>query len=226
MAEKPKKKKEYIRISATVPSELNNQFEKLRTKIQLSRSDAIRRGMRLLINQNLDQLIEPEDIEVLGTISYIEKAHVHSLEPLHDPSHNSPQGASHFHPHSSEKIHKTEHEHKHEPEPEKEDENDHHHQHNHQPAKSTEQYYFPVDQVEFIQINELQHHFLDEIISTTHIHASKEKCMIIIAVKGKMHRINELLQRLQSFHTIQNLQFIPLEKISKENKENPKSRTG
>ncbi|RLI64379.1 MAG: hypothetical protein DRO88_07470 [Promethearchaeia archaeon] len=163
------KKKDYVRVSATVPWDLNDQFEQLRNKIQLSRSDAIRRGMRLLINQNIDNLSEPEDIEVLGTIAYIEKTHSHDL--------NQP----------------------------------HHHPHSH--PKPPDQYYFPVDQAEFIQINELQHQFLHEIISTTHIHASKEKCMIIIAVRGKMHRINDLLQKLQSFHTIQNLQFIPLEKL-------------
>lgn len=204
-----------MRFSVSVPSDLNEEFEMLRTKIHLSRSDAIRRGMRLLINANVEQISKAEDIEVLGTIAYIEKAHVHSISPK---SSVKPQSNINMNSlKASEKDSRIEHNHIH----------DHKHinDHNHilEPLShsiqqkgeiSGEQYYFPVDQLEFIQINDLQHKFLEEIISTTHIHASREKCMILIAVKGKLTRINALMQKLKSFKTIQNLQFLALEKYS------------
>ncbi|WP_457557243.1 CopG family ribbon-helix-helix protein [Candidatus Harpocratesius sp.] len=220
------KRREYARFSVSVPNELNEEFEILRKKIHLSRSDAVRRGMRLLINANIEQITNAEDIEVLGTIAYIEKAHVHSLISKSSVTSHSQSKIKKNSQKDSKKDSELRYNHNHKLNNNNNNYNHHHHHDlDSQRIKeksqiSGEQYYFPVDQLEFIQINDLQHKFLEEIISTTHIHASREKCMILIAVKGRLTRINALMQELKSFKTIQNLQFLALEKYSIKNQNN------
>ena len=70
---------------------------------------------------------------------------------------------------------------------------------------------FLKEQLEFIKANDLQHHFLDVIVSTTHIHAGPNKCMLIIAVNGSYRRVQELLAGLSKFKTIETKKFTILE---------------
>jgi len=48
------------------------------------------------------------------------------------------------------------------------------------------------------QLTEIQHRFLDIIISNTHIHLDERNCLLIIIVKGGAKRIRELIDRLAS----------------------------
>ncbi len=172
------KKNEYERFSVSVPTDLNEKFEVLRGQLNLSRSDAVRKGMRLFLNDELGKYLDDPNVtkgNVLGTISYVEKAHTHHHDDAghhHEGSAGGPTGSS------------------------------------------SDSYYFPVEQLEFIKANDLQHHFLDVIVSTTHIHAGPNKCMLIIAVNGAYSRVQELITGLRKFKTIETLHFSPLE-ISK-----------
>lgn len=191
------KKQEYVRFSVSVPFDLNEKFENLRTNLDISRSDAIRKGMRLFINESIDEIAEVDHVMVLGTISYVEKAHVHShlTSSNHTHSHgdsveNEKSSLKRPHSHSNKETSKSD----------------------TSKEKESDSYYYPVEQLEFIQINDLQHEYLNEIISTTHIHAGPEQCMIIIAVRGNLLRIRQLIRSLKSFRTIENLKFSVLEK--------------
>ncbi len=171
-------KKEYERFSVSVPIELNEKFENLRNQLNLTRSDAIRKGMRLFINQeSFKNLKGTSNLEknVIGTIAYIERTHTHH--------HNKEGEHNHTNIKTNEDIGKSE----------------------------IDVYYRPVEQLEFIQVNDLQHHYLEEIISSNHIHIEIDKCMIIIAVKGKINRILQLVNKLSQFKTIESIQFSPLD---------------
>jgi CopG family nickel-responsive transcriptional regulator len=58
------------------------------------------------------------------------------------------------------------------------------------------------------EITHLQHHFIDVIISTQHIHLNEDKCLEIIALKGKYDRINELYTKLKSLKGVINAKLI------------------
>lgn len=47
-------------------------------------------------------------------------------------------------------------------------------------------------------LTEIQHHALDEVISTTHVHVDHDHCLEFIAVKGEARRIERLAGRLIS----------------------------
>ncbi len=47
-------------------------------------------------------------------------------------------------------------------------------------------------------LTEIQHEFLDVIIFNTHLHLSKENCLLIIVVRGDPPRIRELIDKLSS----------------------------
>jgi hypothetical protein len=52
---------------------------------------------------------------------------------------------------------------------------------------------------------DIEHHFLDIIISTMHIHIQYDKCVEIIAVNGPYERVKELkkdLERLKSVYSL------------------------
>jgi CopG family nickel-responsive transcriptional regulator len=58
------------------------------------------------------------------------------------------------------------------------------------------------------EITHLQHHFIDVIISTQHIHLNEDKCLEIVALKGKYDRINELYTKLKSLKGVINAKLI------------------
>jgi len=47
-------------------------------------------------------------------------------------------------------------------------------------------------------LTEIQHHALDEIISTTHVHVDADNCLEFVAVRGESHAIERLADRLIS----------------------------
>ncbi len=47
-------------------------------------------------------------------------------------------------------------------------------------------------------LTEIQHEYLEMILSTLHIHLSREKCMLAIAVKGSTESMMELIGKLAS----------------------------
>lgn len=197
-------KKEHERFSVSVPADVNGEFEELRNKLNISRSDAIKKAMQLFINRENDQLKDPDSGMILGTITYLEKSHVHGhpryeTEEIRfglDAINQSDDD------HEKEKI-----------EPEEDGkELPHHHGeliHTHEP---TDGYYTPIEKLESVQITELEHTYLDVIISTTHIHAGPEKCMLVLAVRGNLKKIRELVKKLSQFKIVENIQFVIAER--------------
>ncbi|MHA1612280.1 MAG: CopG family ribbon-helix-helix protein [Promethearchaeota archaeon] len=196
------KKKDYTRFSVSIPTHTYEEFEKIRTHLNITRSDAIHKGMKLYLKNRVEMSENSDKIEILGTISYLEKAHVHHYNIIPE---------SEILSHSHEGEHKNEHEHEHE---HKQEHKQSHIRSIDKLKKGSESYYYPKEQQEFIEINALQHNFLYEIISTTHIHTGPEKCMIVMAVRGNLKRIHLLVNSLRAFKTIENLTFIKLESKS------------
>jgi len=48
------------------------------------------------------------------------------------------------------------------------------------------------------ELTNIQHDFLDIIVSTLHVHLSKEKCMLAIAVRGNAEKIKYLIGKLST----------------------------
>ncbi len=46
------------------------------------------------------------------------------------------------------------------------------------------------------KLTEIQHHALDAVISTTHVHIDKENCLEFLAVRGEAREIERLAHRL------------------------------
>lgn len=51
-------------------------------------------------------------------------------------------------------------------------------------------------------LTSLQHHYLDVIISTMHIHLNNEQCLEIIVVRGTYEQLGELHERIQVLNGI------------------------
>ncbi len=172
----------YDRISFSLPVSLRDEFESLRTQLNLSRSDAIRKAIQEFILQESQKRGEFHNKQILGTITYIEKSHIHAHPP----------NQKHTHENKDEKLNITV-------------SGDHSHDVQHS------QYYVPREMLEFIKANEIQHSFIDVIISAMHIHAGAEKCMEIIAVRGNYERILDLYTKLQALTTIKTINLEILE---------------
>ena len=170
------------RVSISLPRNLNEEFEEMRIALGMSRSDAIRKAMRQFLESEKLILAEDDmDHHILGTITYLEEAHVHghSVQDASAPHKHGP--LSHTHGDHSTPLSEE--------------------------GSLGKKYFPPISQIEYIKINEVQHEFLDCIISTTHIHATINQCMIIIAVRGKKGRIRSLYKKLASFKTIRDLKM-------------------
>lgn len=166
----------YDRISFSLPVSLRDEFESLRTQLNLSRSDAIRKAIQEFLIQESKKMGEFSNKQILGTIIYIEKSHIHAHPPNQKHSHGTEE----------DNMNLTE-------------SGDHSHD------KQTHQYYISREKMEFIEANEIQHSYLDVILSAMHIHAGAEKCMEIIAVKGNYERILDLYTALQTLTTIKTI---------------------
>ncbi len=47
-------------------------------------------------------------------------------------------------------------------------------------------------------LTDIQHEFLDIIVSALHVHLDKEKCMLLIVVKGDAERVKSLVDSISS----------------------------
>lgn len=48
------------------------------------------------------------------------------------------------------------------------------------------------------ELTEIQHHYLDEIVATVHVHLTEKECMLAIIVKGEVPRLKELVSKIES----------------------------
>jgi len=58
---------------------------------------------------------------------------------------------------------------------------------------------------------DVQHDYLDEIISTTHFHLSHERCLEVIMVRGESANIMRLITKMENISGIELTKFIPVE---------------
>jgi len=56
-------------------------------------------------------------------------------------------------------------------------------------------------------LTDVQHEFMDVIVSSLHIHLTREECLLIIAVKGEVKRIKELVEKISRLHGIRTARF-------------------
>jgi len=52
------------------------------------------------------------------------------------------------------------------------------------------------------KLTDIQHDFLDVIISTLHIHLDREKCMLAIAVRGESERVKKLINLIEGIRGV------------------------
>jgi len=57
------------------------------------------------------------------------------------------------------------------------------------------------------QIMQAQHKFEDTVSSTLHVHLTKDKCLEIIAVKGRVSQVRSLTQELMTKKGVKQLKF-------------------
>ncbi|AFH42946.1 CopG family ribbon-helix-helix protein [Fervidicoccus fontis] len=57
------------------------------------------------------------------------------------------------------------------------------------------------------KITDIQHEYMDVIVSALHVHVSKEECLLIIAIKGEVSRIKRLYQSLSGLHGVMQIQY-------------------
>jgi CopG family nickel-responsive transcriptional regulator len=152
---------EYKRFTISLPKSLYEDFEAFRKKLDVSRSDAVRKAMFSFISTQENIPKTPGD--VVGTISMI-MSHEHF-----DDIHEHTDSDTHEHDFSSRPV------------------------------------YASLKKSDELLKNDLEHHYLDIIISTMHIHLQYEKCVEIIAVNGPYDRVKELkesLERLKSVYHV------------------------
>ena len=187
------KEKEYKRFTVSLPEELYEDFETFRTKLDMSRSDCIRKAMNAFMigEENINAL----GAEVVGCITMI------MLHEHFDPTHK--------HPHEHE-IKNNNHAH--------EEEDEHHHKHDfkhgnqHDHDYASRPIYANVQQTDLILKNDIQHHYGDVIISTMHVHLEFDKCLEIIAVSGNHERVKSLYEKLQRLKSVLSIKFLIVDK--------------
>ena len=186
------KDKEYKRFTVSLPEKLYEDFELFRTKLDMSRSDCIRKAMNafMISEENITNL----GAEVVGSIAMI------MLHEHFDPTHK--------HPHE----HNNQHNHKHKEEDEHLHEHNFNHGNQHNHDYSSRPIYANVQQTDLILKNDIQHHFGDVIISTMHVHLEFDKCLEIIAVSGSHERVKSLYEKLQKLKSVLSIKFLIVDK--------------
>ena len=220
----PEKKTQYERVSITLPSELRNQFEALRNKLNISRSDAIRKAMQLFLTEEIKEDKENLNKNMIGTISYLEKSHIHphiktdksttqlKITKIADNKnsfslYNLSKGSLNSISHSEDSaMEEPQHSH-----PEGLHTHSAHSERSNFQFDLGAQLYTPIEQLEFIKANEIQHIYAEVIVSVMHIHVGPEVCMLILAVNGPYKRIKDLFMELQRLKTIKNIKMDALE---------------
>jgi len=190
-------KEGYKRFTISLPQDLYDDFESFREKLEMSRSDCIRKAMR-------SYMISDEHVSktgnVIGCITIIiihehfdpEKQHPHEHILDNDHPHKLNHSKDYDHPHNHDHINDIE--------------NQHSHEYISMPV------YANVQQTDHILKNDIQHHNRDIIVSTMHIHLEFEKCMEIIAVSGPYERVKNLKNSLQRLKSVISIGFFLVDK--------------
>ncbi|TXT63254.1 MAG: hypothetical protein BAJALOKI1v1_760010 [Promethearchaeota archaeon] len=166
---------EYKRFTISLPKDLYEEFEAFRKRLNISRSDAVRKAMHRWVAISAQENISEAPGDVVGCISMI-----YSHEHFNDAhEHHEDQSQEHHH--------------------------DHEHDYEHDHDFSSRPMYASLKKSDELLKNDLSHHYLDVIISTMHIHIQYDKCVEIIAVNGPYERVKELkdnLERLKSVYSV------------------------
>ena len=186
------KDKEYKRFTVSLPEKLYEDFELFRTKLDMSRSDCIRKAMNafMISEENITTL----GAEVVGSIAMI------MLHEHFDPTHKHPHEHNNQHKYNHKEADQHLHEH----------DFNHGNQHNHD--YSSRPIYANVQQTDLILKNDIQHHYGDVIISTMHVHLEFDKCLEIIAVSGSLERVKSLYEKLQRLKSVLSIKFLIVDK--------------
>jgi len=165
-------KEDYERFSISLPKDLFEEFEYYRKSNNITRSEAIRRGMRMYL-KNISKLKETEksmeNKPVVGVIClllehyYIGDKHDHSNISLKEHS------EAHLHDSLDEVLDKN--------------------------------YYYYQD-TDLIKLNHIEHNYHDIVTNQLHIHSEHDRCLIIIPVKGPSNRIREFYSKIISLKSI------------------------
>ena len=188
--------KEYKRFTISLPPDLYEEFENFRKKLDLPRSDLIRKAMKsfMISEENISMLSG----NVVGCITMI-MAHEHfdvidqlsiNKENIINNSHDSEHEHNHAHDHEHSDLH----------------------DHLEQLEYSTKPIYADTQKRDLLLSNDIQHHFRDVIVSTMHIHLEFEKCLEIIAVSGPYERVKRLHQDLKKLKSTISSGFFVVEK--------------
>lgn len=189
------KEEEYKRFTVSLPEELYEEFEIFREKLDMSRSDGIRKAMKAYMIS--EENISDTSIDVAGSITLI-MIHEHFKqidEEIDDHDHvHAHDDHPHSHPHDE----------------------DHDHSHEHEYASKP--IYANVQQTDMLKSTDIQHHYGDVIKSTLHIHLEFEKCMEIIAVSGPYKRVVKLKENLQRLKSVLSIGLFVVDKEKEEKK--------
>ena len=190
------KEKEYKRFTVSLPEKLYEDFEQFRTKKEMSRSDCIRKAMTAyMINE---ESINSLSGDVLGCLTMI-MSHEH-FDPTHTHSHEHDNEDTQAQSHARESEHPHEHDFA--------QGIQHDHDYTSRPI------YANVHQTDLILKNDIQHHYIDIIISTLHIHLEFDKCLEIIAISGSHERVKGLYENLQKLKSVLSIGFFIVDKES------------
>jgi len=63
-------------------------------------------------------------------------------------------------------------------------------------------------------LTDVQHAFIDVIASTMHVHLDRERCMLVIAVRGSSERVKELLGKLHSIRGVMLIRHVLVESLT------------
>lgn len=179
-----KEEKEYKRFTVSLPKDLYDHFEKFRMEVyeNISRSDLIRKAMSaFMVQEKKDRNLSGDVVGCIiltMTHEHFDPGHLHVHDHDEHHQHDDHDEHSHAHPH------------------EHGDEELHEHDYSSQPI------YASVQQTDLLLINDIQHHFSDIILSTTHYHLEFEKCMEIISISGPYDRFEKLKKSLQKLRSI------------------------
>ncbi len=59
------------------------------------------------------------------------------------------------------------------------------------------------------KLTHVQHHFLEEVIFSSHIHLNEQNCMEIIVIHGTVKRINEFKRQLSNHKGVKLVKVVP-----------------
>ncbi len=185
--------KEHKRFTVSLPRDLYEEFELFRNKLNISRSDCIRKAMK-------SYMISEENItlpssNVVGCITIV-MAHEHF--PTKAP------------PDDDRNVHDLDHDHVHDHDHVQD--HDHVHDHVHEYDYSSKPIYANILQRDLILINDIQHHFSNIVLSTMHIHLEFEKCLEVIAVSGRYERVVALKNALKRLKSVLSIGFFVIDK--------------